>query len=421
LDPLGLGAPLGGAAAAGGVGAEQPDASAGGGAGGQAGNGAGGQGAGAAGGAEPDASTSYLQRIPTSTLAFTAGDSCPSGWVRAQQAEGRLLVGAVEADDVGVTAGDPYGDRETRLHGHGYSTSVALPGSGIAAASGCCNDDPGRAGTHPVTGTTSSASDELPRLQQLLCQKQAPPSPEAADGHPFPDGAVLFFALSSCPAGWQPFADAAGRLVVPTPEGGTVGESVGQALASGEVRSHQHGFHATVTIPEQSLLFIADGSNDDFAHKGTYAFGGTSGMADPDLPYIQMLICQAEPQPAVPSGSSVVGDVAPVGTVSFFAQSSCPNGWSRPTSHEGRFLVALPEGGTPLATSGGQPLSPGEDRVHSHALVGVFHLPSKQVAAASGSPGDDDSGKAGDYPFSTDTATASLGMPYLSLLVCTKD
>jgi hypothetical protein len=56
-----------------------------------------------------------------------------------------------------------------------------------------------------------------------------------------PTGAVMFFSLSGCPAGWSPYAAAQGRYVV----GGSssIGSTVGTALSSLENRpvgQHTH-------------------------------------------------------------------------------------------------------------------------------------------------------------------------------------
>lgn len=68
-----------------------------------------------------------------------------------------------------------------------------------------------------------------------------------------PSGAVLHFDLPSCPAGWSPYAAAAGRTIVGTPAGGTNGAQVGTALGDQENRAvgqHSHG----VTDPGHTHL-----------------------------------------------------------------------------------------------------------------------------------------------------------------------
>jgi len=57
-----------------------------------------------------------------------------------------------------------------------------------------------------------------------------------------PQGALMFFNLSSCPAGWAEYTAASGRYLVAMPNGGNLGASVGQALLDQENRpTGDHG------------------------------------------------------------------------------------------------------------------------------------------------------------------------------------
>ena len=56
-----------------------------------------------------------------------------------------------------------------------------------------------------------------------------------------PAGAVMFFDLAACPAGWSEFANAQGRAIVGQPSGGTLnGTSPGTPLGDLENRAHTH-------------------------------------------------------------------------------------------------------------------------------------------------------------------------------------
>src|SRR4051812_10927093 len=77
-----------------------------------------------------------LDGAPKGAVAFFAGTSCPPGWVPAADAQGRLLAGVTEAEAVGVTVGDPLGDREDRAHQHAWSGDVTLPYKSVSAADG---------------------------------------------------------------------------------------------------------------------------------------------------------------------------------------------------------------------------------------------------------------------------------------------
>lgn len=75
-------------------------------------------------------------------------------------------------------------------------------------------------------------------LPALLAGPQAAPAAVEV-----PSGAVMFFNTTSCPSGWSELAAAQGRYLVARPAGGTVGLSIGSALANGENRAvgqHTH-------------------------------------------------------------------------------------------------------------------------------------------------------------------------------------
>lgn len=70
--------------------------------------------------------------------------------------------------------------------------------------------------------------------------------------------------------------------------------------------------------------------------------------------------------PGAPDRASKAATV-PTGGVVFFDFTVCPDGWSEYLPARGRFLVALPAGGTVGATFG-TPLTDLEDRKHTHTL-----------------------------------------------------
>jgi hypothetical protein len=61
-----------------------------------------------------------------------------------------------------------------------------------------------------------------------------------------PSGAVNYFALSSCPAGWSPYTAGNGRYVVGVSPGGSLEATAGTALSDQENRAtgrHNHGLN----------------------------------------------------------------------------------------------------------------------------------------------------------------------------------
>lgn len=62
-----------------------------------------------------------------------------------------------------------------------------------------------------------------------------------------PSGAVMFFNLSACPAGWTELTAAQGRVIVGLPAGGTLNGTVGSAFSDLENRTHSHAINPPAT------------------------------------------------------------------------------------------------------------------------------------------------------------------------------
>jgi hypothetical protein len=117
-------------------------------------------------------STGQDDGIPSGTVAFFAGTSCPPGWTRPDDVKGRMVVAVVDGGTVGVRMGTPLADRENRTHQHDYSVSVTLapPAAGPIGAGG--GSVPGaQAQTYTVTGQSDPAPTDLPLVQLLACEK----------------------------------------------------------------------------------------------------------------------------------------------------------------------------------------------------------------------------------------------------------
>jgi hypothetical protein len=126
----------------------------------------------AGGGSDAAGQDAQDDGIPSGTVAFFAGASCPPGWNRPDYAKGRMVVAVVDGGNVGVTVGTPLADRENRVHQHDYSVSVPLPSpaAGLVGASG--GSIPGaQAQTYTVTGQSDPAPSDLPFVQLLACEK----------------------------------------------------------------------------------------------------------------------------------------------------------------------------------------------------------------------------------------------------------
>lgn len=94
-----------------------------------------------------------------------------------------------------------------------------------------------------------------------------PDTPRASALADTPSGAVMFFDLAACPAGWTELTDARGRVLVGLPDGGSLGATVGTALSNQENRAvgqHDHpvddpGHGHTVTDPGHSHVATDQG------------------------------------------------------------------------------------------------------------------------------------------------------------------
>jgi hypothetical protein len=231
-------------------------------------------------------------------------------------------------------------------------------------------------------------------------------------GDGLPQGAVSFFRATACPPGWAVYSDGAHRTIVPSPD--DVGLTRGLPLSSGApLPTHGHAGAASVELPDVSYVGAGGGGNGGVAPAGATGFGVAIQPASPDLPYLQLLVCRKTdaPDKRVPP--------APPGLLTFFVTPTCPPGWTA-ADDERRFLVGLPEGGTPGATFGGAPLGSGEQRGHGHTLAGQVTTQSHGIALASGCC-------AGGYAQNGTHAFAGTGeageavLPYVQLRLCRKD
>lgn len=254
--------------------------------------------------------------------------------------------------------------------------------------------------------------------QQAQAQAQAP-------GDPYPTNSVAFFASSSCPAGWSPYAPVNGLFIVPTPRGGTNGEISGTPLNSQQAPSHRHTLSDAVEVGSTQYVGASGccaggwsaccnktvttagrkqlkGSGDDTDVNTSYSDGRVS--------YSQLMVCKKSAAPS--------GDAAPSGVIVFVESNVCPVGWDSSTLTEGRFLVGLPSGATPAAF-GGDPLRPLENREHAHDYSGSLSTDSAGIALTTGCCAKG-YGKDGKYSYRGTTRRAGANLPYIQLMTCQK-
>lgn len=108
-----------------------------------------------------------------------------------------------------------------------------------------------------------------------------------------PPGMVAFFMTEACPAGWLAPASAQGRLIFGVNDAAAVGLTVNPAMGSMAPPAHRHGYSTKVNLNRKNIA-LANGSNKQGAKKGDYTVGGTTKASDPNLPFIQLTVCQKQ-------------------------------------------------------------------------------------------------------------------------------
>ena len=233
---------------------------------------------------------------------------------------------------------------------------------------------------------------------------------------PYPSQAIAFFNAKECPGGWTPTGNLldvmTGRFLVPVMPNGTTQHTVETALASGENRTHTHSFSSSITLSSTYIHGVDGCCDNSQTSEGKYTFSGTTAASTSEVPYVQLLVCIKSDEPP---GS---GDI-PSGVLMFTAGLDCPSGWSQPSATQGRFMVGLPTGGSPLATFGGDPLAPHEDRTHVHSFSDSFTPGSKSLTQAPWWKAWG-YGHSGAQKYSGESGMASTGLPYMQILQCEK-
>lgn len=350
--------------------------------------------------------------VPAHTVAFFDTDTCPAGWVRAEYAQGRLLVARATGDEVGIQVGDPIPSAQVRDHEHRYEIDIRLPPKSISAAKGSTSGG-ARQGTYTLKGHTSTESVALPFIQLIACERQG----DANNADALLPFQASFFNATTCPTGWQALEAASGRLIVPlATQGNNLAASGGQALASAEVPAHQHRLTGAIDLEDRSYAAITGCCNKSLARKIDVPINDLSEEAVASLPYVQLLMCLrsgAPEQSPLPSGMLGFFPVRQVGT--------CPAGWSViDDTLAGRLMMGLPAGGQARTTFGGAPLADQEVRTHTHTFSGAFTPDEYKPAVIRGCCGGGYA-KHKTYSYDDTSVPSDARAPYLQMQACRKD
>lgn len=144
------------------------------------------------------------------------------------------------------------------------------------------------------------------RLASVPYALRAGQAESVVGGGVVPAGAVLFFNLPVCPAGWTELTAARGRYLLGLPGAGALGAAVGTALSDRENRAAGKHGHA-ITDPGHSHT-VQDPHTIGLG-AGPYPYGAASsletgnsttgitvnesdGASGTNAPYLQFLVCQ---------------------------------------------------------------------------------------------------------------------------------
>jgi hypothetical protein len=259
-----------------------------------------------------------------------------------------------------------------------------------------CFADTGGSGTYsPSSSSSGSGGSETP----------------VSDA--FPPGAVSFFRKVACPTDWEFFPAAHGRAIIAASEGLPRGSLIGEPLAQGENREHEHAVSAMVDVPVTEIAGIEGGGNDGMTPAGMYAFSSVSSRTAADVPYTRLLTCKKREPPA-PNALPL-----PEKLHTYFDLDTCPSGWKPAVATQGRLVVGLPPKAPADLPFGGKSMTSPELPTHLHSFESTFSTMSHGVALASGCCGK--FGQNGMFTVAGETMPASVDMPMIALLHCEKE
>ncbi len=355
------------------------------------------------------------EATPAGLVTFFEATSCPAGWKEAEYARGRLLLFTTKKELVGEASGTELikaGTAPVHPSFFGGALAVALKSKWFQGANGCSNPV-GAVGPYQWPFRCNDSAGELPYLQLLPCERLLDGQP--ADWDLLPFATVSFFNRGNgqCPQGWVAEEQGDGRFAMPLMNPGEIGKSVGQAWkAAGRFASvHSHNLSYQHTLTRVGLkplgLFNRAGIADS---DQAVTLGAGSGRLLA-LPLVRLLGCRKTEYVR-----ERVGGEIPAGMTIFLRAKYCNEDWHRVADSAGRFVVGSPAGATSGEEFGGQPLSDGENRAHSHTCTIDFNVDAQNVCVNGG----DTCCFAGPQS-GTATAQTSLGaanVPYIQLSHC---
>lgn len=231
-------------------------------------------------------------------------------------------------------------------------------------------------------------------------------------GDSLPRDTVTFFTGTSCPMGWAPFTEGAGRVIVSAETASIPAPVRGAPLSDSEDRTHTHMISSTFALGDVSYVGASGGGNNGVASSAAAAIMARTEPASAGLPYVQLLVCRKMADPVVriaplPSGMTI-----------HVAATRCPVGFTQPMPGVGRAVVGTVPGGENVATVG--PVASPTSRGHTHPTNATLATVPHGIALASGCCASG-YGRNATITNTAPTSEEDGALPSITLLQCQKD
>lgn len=131
------------------------------------------------------------------------------------------------------------------------------------------------------------------KIKTILCSALLALSFSGIAASDLPSGMIFFVADENCPSGSSAAKDAAGRVIMVTTDTSQVGKTYGTPMKDQQDNTHTHSGTMTVNLPEHHVAGASSCCNGQATIKGNHSATITSGASTTNLPFIQLLVCQA--------------------------------------------------------------------------------------------------------------------------------
>lgn len=230
--------------------------------------------------------------IPTESVMFFQGTSCPNGWEAYQDGAGRAIAVAANPALNGYRLGTQLADREERGHTHSFGGAFTLDGVSYVGVVGGGNGGTSAAGEVRYRAQTSMDRAGIPYVQLLVCRKTGPTIQRA---QPLPSGMMIFFSGARCPEGYTQPVGTRGRVMVGLPGGGVNGAQFGGApIGADNPAQHTHPTTTALATEGHGIALASGCCGSGYARNGTYQAMGRTEANEPGMPTIQLLQCQKD-------------------------------------------------------------------------------------------------------------------------------